>query len=326
MDILTTTACRPAAFPDMGDPRGLLGTCGLSTVATGKTRRQTFYNHVKTRGGQSDVLEHIGRQLIELILGIGVRSLCAGAQARRGHAQTVGQEGRHGEIEARSKSQILFELGVKRRLGYRQDLGIHRRLDAGGGWPRVDERNFAHDFARLQTGHLHASRVDLELTVDLSATLNAQFDQGELDVVLAKRRTGEVRGQLVWRDRLAWICGPGLAVDPQAPLPLILYAPPSLTRSVALETLERAGRAWRVVCTSGSLSGLRAAALAGLGITLHARSLIPEGLVEAPATLRLPEAGEVEFVVSTRRGAARGPAAALAEAILANGDRLGATS
>ena len=148
---------------------------------------------------------------------------------------------------------------------------------------------------------------------------NAQHSQ-------QKRRTGEARGKLVWRDRLVWIGGPGLEIDPQAPLPLILYAAPSLTRSVALETLERAGRAWRVVCTSGSLSGLRAAALAGLGITLHARSLIPEGLAETPATLRLPEAGEVEFVVTTRSGAARGPAAALAEAILANGDRLQAAS
>jgi DNA-binding transcriptional LysR family regulator len=176
------------------------------------------------------------------------------------------------------------------------------------------------DFTRRHPG------VDLELTVDLSATLNAQFDRGELDLVLAKRRTGEARGKLVWRDRLAWIGGPGLEIDPQVPLPLILYAPPSLTRTVALETLERAGRAWRVVCTSGSLSGLRAAALAGLGITLHTRSLIPEGLVEAPATLRLPDAGEVEFVVTTRSGTARGPAAALAEAILANGDRLQAAS
>ena len=176
------------------------------------------------------------------------------------------------------------------------------------------------DFTRRHPG------VDLELTVDLSATLNARFDQGELDLVLAKRRTGEARGKLVWRDRLVWIGGPGLEIDPQAPLPLILYAPPSLTRTMALETLERQHRTWRVVCTSGSLSGLRAAALAGLGITLHARSLIPDGLIETPATLRLPDAGEVEFVVTPRSGTAQGPAAALADAILANGDRLQSTA
>jgi DNA-binding transcriptional LysR family regulator len=167
--------------------------------------------------------------------------------------------------------------------------------------------------------------VDLELTVGLSATLNVQFDRGELDLMLAKRRGGEPRGTVVWRDRLAWIGGPGLSVDPKAPLPLILYAPPSLTRALALETLERGGRAWRLVCTSGSLSGLRAAALAGLGVTLHARSLIPDGLVEAPAMLRLPDAGEVEFVVTRRRGA-RGPEAALSDAILANAHRLQAAA
>ncbi len=59
--------------------------------------------------------------------------------------------------------------------------------------------------------------VDLELTVDLSARLNAQIDDGELDLVLAKRRSGEQRGTLVWRDQLSWICGPGLSADPQAP-------------------------------------------------------------------------------------------------------------
>lgn len=167
--------------------------------------------------------------------------------------------------------------------------------------------------------------VDLELTVDLSATLNAKIDRGELDLVLAKRHTGEARGQLVWRDRLVWICGPGLSLELQDPLRLILYAPPSLTRSVALKTLERHARPWRVVCTSGSLSGLRAAALAGLGVTLHARSLLPHGLVEAPVALRLPDAGEVEFVVTARRGTP-GPELALANVILANSDRLRAAS
>ena len=214
-------------------------------------------------------------------------------------------------LEANERAQQYFSgarLRGRVRFGTSEDF-VTSRL------PEI-----LRDFTRRHPG------VDLELTVDLSATLNAQFDQGELDLVLAKRRTGEARGQLVWRDRLVWIGGPGLEIDPQAPLPLILYAPPSLTRTVALETLERQRRTWRVVCTSGSLSGLRAAALAGLGITLHARSLIPDGLTETPATLRLPDAGEVEFVVTTRSGTAQGPATALADAILANGDRLQATA
>jgi DNA-binding transcriptional LysR family regulator len=164
--------------------------------------------------------------------------------------------------------------------------------------------------------------VDLELTVGLSATLYEQLDAGELDLVLAKRRAGDAHGRLVWRDRLTWIAAPGTIVDPAQPVPLILFTPPSLTRAVALEALERVGRPWRIVCSSGSLSGLRAAALAGLGITLHAHGLMPDGLVELPGTARLPTVGDVEFVVRTARQGTRGPAAELAQAILTNGDRL----
>ena len=53
--------------------------------------------------------------------------------------------------------------------------------------------------------------VDLELTVDLSATLNIMLDEGALDVVLGKRRPGDDRGRLVWRDRLVWIGSRGHA-------------------------------------------------------------------------------------------------------------------
>jgi DNA-binding transcriptional LysR family regulator len=172
------------------------------------------------------------------------------------------------------------------------------------------------DFVRLHP------LVDLALTVDLSAALHQMLDAGELDLVLCKRRSGDERGRVVWRDRLAWIGTNATRIDPTEPLPLILYTPPSITRTAALETLERAGRPWRIVCSSGSLSGLRAAALAGLGVTVHAHGLMPEGLHEISAACRLPDLGDVEFVVQGVERHGRGPAGELAAAILANGGRL----
>jgi hypothetical protein len=62
--------------------------------------------------------------------------------------------------------------------------------------------------------------------------------------------------------------------------------------------------------------------LAGLGITVHAQGLMPEGLVEIPPAYRLPDLGDVEFVVLGAGRQERGPAAELAAAILANGGRL----
>ncbi len=164
-------------------------------------------------------------------------------------------------------------------------------------------------------------RVDVELTVGLSGELYQKLARGELDLVCAKRRPGEEHGGLVWRDRLVWVSGDLRRLDPAAPVPLILYPPPSVTREIALAALERRGRPWRIVCTSGSLSGLRAAALAGLGVTVVAAGLIPPGLTEV-ASASLPDLGTVEFVLLEAARGRRGPAAELAAAILASGTQL----
>jgi DNA-binding transcriptional LysR family regulator len=101
-------------------------------------------------------------------------------------------------------------------------------------------------------------------------------------------------------------------------LPLILYPPPSISRAIALEALERTGQSWRIVCTSSSFSGLNAAALAGLGVTVQAGGVLPPGLTALPPCPALPELGHIEFVLAAPRHSLRGPAGALAAAILDN--------
>jgi DNA-binding transcriptional LysR family regulator len=161
--------------------------------------------------------------------------------------------------------------------------------------------------------------VDLEFTVALSGVLIDQFDAGELDVVFCKRRTGEERGDLVWRDELVWVdAGKALPTMP-GQISLVIYPPPSITRAMALAALEQAGMPWRIACTSGSLNGLTAAVRAGLGIMAHARRLMPPGLREIATPL--PPLGPLEFVLLRTRRAVRGPAAELCAMILAKADR-----
>ncbi|MER7516639.1 LysR substrate-binding domain-containing protein [Streptomyces sp. NPDC126499] len=169
--------------------------------------------------------------------------------------------------------------------------------------------------------------VDLELTVELSGTLQSRLEAGRLDLILAKRRgdQAELGGEeLVWQDVLVWIGAPRLRLDPDRPVPLIVYPPPGITRARALEALQAQGRAWRIACTSSSLSANVAAARAGLGVMAHTRGLVPPGLVELPARTGLPELGTVDFVLrkGRRRGATQEAVDALAAAILAGGDRL----
>ncbi|HVW45388.1 MAG TPA: LysR family transcriptional regulator [Amycolatopsis sp.] len=166
-------------------------------------------------------------------------------------------------------------------------------------------------------------RVDLELTVALSGVLHEKLRAGDLDLVLGKRRAGQDADGLLWTDQLVWAGREGIELERDEPVPLIAYPPPSITRERALESLQRNGKQWRIACTSGSLNGLRAAALAGLGVVVFARSLVPPGLVELPRGHGLPDPGEVEFILRARRQAMRGPTAALADAIRAQAGRLG---
>src|ERR1700730_9304235 len=137
--------------------------------------------------------------------------------------------------------------------------------------------------------------VDLELTVGLSGGLLETLDAGELDLVLAKRRPGEDRGRLVRREKLVWLGSDTALSGPDRPLPLILYPPPSISRAIALDGIVRPGRSWRIVCTSSSFSGLNAAALAGLGITVQGDGFVPAGLTVLPG---LPDLGQIEFVIA----------------------------
>ncbi|MGA5067570.1 LysR substrate-binding domain-containing protein [Streptomyces exfoliatus] len=219
-------------------------------------------------------------------------------------------------------------------LGFaRTILQAHERAAAFFGGTRLRGRlrfGVSEDFVTTRLPEILESfrrehpEVDLELTVELSGTLQARLAAGRLDLILAKRRGGESEGRLVWEDALIWIGAPGLRLDPDRPVPLILYPPPGITRARALEALEAQGRAWRIACTSSSLSANVAAARAGLGVMAHTRGLVPPGLVPVPDRAGLPELGDVGFVLrgGRRGGSVQEAADALAEAILAGGDRL----
>lgn len=162
--------------------------------------------------------------------------------------------------------------------------------------------------------------VDLELVVGLSENLKIRMAAGELDMMVAKRLPGDRHGRLLWRDRLVWAGRPGLS-DIADPVPVVTYPTPSLTRRVALRALERERRAWRIACVSDSQLGLQAAALAGLGIVPHAETLLPTGLFPVDDD-RLPDLGELEFVLLRRRTEPAEPEQALYDAIVDGANRM----
>jgi DNA-binding transcriptional LysR family regulator len=165
--------------------------------------------------------------------------------------------------------------------------------------------------------HLYP-KVNLELTVAQNDVLHRRLESGHLDMAYVKRAPEDGSGRIVRRDRLVWTSAPGAGlVEP--PVPLVVYQAPSISRSLAVQALDAAGTDYRVTCTVRGVLGAVAAARAGLGLAIFARSLIPADLVEVPTGAGLPELGEIDLVLLTNTHTATASVEALTAAILANG-------
>ncbi len=164
-------------------------------------------------------------------------------------------------------------------------------------------------------------QITLELTVSQSPLLLRRLQAGQLDLVFINQdpitlAPGEPAGRLVRRDRLVWMAHRSITIDPDQPLPLIVYQAPSLSRSSAIQRLEEAGRTWRITCTVKEVNGVLAAVRAGIGIAAYPQSLIPADLTQAAASLAMPQLGDVDFTLVSRPGAPYEPVDALASAIM----------
>ena len=159
--------------------------------------------------------------------------------------------------------------------------------------------------ARFAEGH---PNVELTLQVDRSAKLIDAVADGAIDVAIAIRRDHPLNRGTLTEIPMIWIGRDGLDLAPEDPVPLVMFDPPCSFRSAAIEGLAAAGRAHRVSFTSPSLSGLRMAAEAGLGLTVRTRHLLAPRLDDMGARLDLPPLPAVAFALYVGEGSAPWPA------------------
>ncbi|MBP2412534.1 DNA-binding transcriptional LysR family regulator [Arthrobacter stackebrandtii] len=165
------------------------------------------------------------------------------------------------------------------RFGTADDLAIT-------GLPRI-----LREFRQLYP------QINLELTVSQSDQLHRRLKAGALDLVFVKWVSGAQEGEVVKKDTFDWVGLEQTVLEPGEPVPVIVYPAPSLSRKLALDALEAAGRTWRVTCTTKQISGVLAALRAGIGIAVMPTSLVPEDLKVITKRFDLPPVGDVDFTL-----------------------------
>ena len=115
---------------------------------------------------------------------------------------------------------------------------------------------------------------------------------------------------------MVWVGIDRLQLEPDQPVPVITYHAPSLSRSAAIDSLERAHRTWRITCNTREINGVLAAARAGIGICVLARSRVPADLRILSGRFELPALPDVEMALLANPRSAVEPVEALSRAIV----------
>jgi DNA-binding transcriptional LysR family regulator len=110
----------------------------------------------------------------------------------------------------------------------------------------------------------------LQLLVDKSSALNAQFSAGLAELILAIGDTDDP--DVVSSSQMTWIGDSSLATSVE--LPLAIMEAPCQFRDAAIRALESAGRPYRLVLETPSVAVLRAAVDGGLAVTCRTVTLL----------------------------------------------------
>lgn len=163
--------------------------------------------------------------------------------------------------------------------------------------------------------------VQVSARIGRNVELLQGIRQGELDLALCWQAEESSRfTQPLQAKALCWIGRETLPLalwlERGEVLPLLLFDAPCLMRTRAIDALDHAAIPWRVAFTSRSLSGIWAAAAAGLGLTLRSEFGLPGGLqrLHHPA---LPQMGELGIALHLGQEVLPAAAERLREILLA---------
>ena len=116
-------------------------------------------------------------------------------------------------------------------------------------------------------GARHAD-VDLQIQCALGATFPSALSSGALDLAVFEVPEPEAGDIVLRSDSLIWMRSRGRDFADADPLPVAVFDLDCWWRDIALASLDKAGRRYRIVFTSESVASVRAAVRAGMAVGL----------------------------------------------------------
>lgn len=149
-------------------------------------------------------------------------------------------------------------------------------------------------------GRLHP-QVLIEVVCAPTRKLLEQLKDQVLEIALVSLPDSPQRDQFLRRERFVWVGTKGGDAYNRDPLQLALSDPDNLDHQVAVASLERIGRKFRIAYASASAAGLMAVVRSGQAVAVLTHTAVPPDLHALPSSSGLPKLPSVGITVRTSR-------------------------
>ena len=159
-------------------------------------------------------------------------------------------------------------------------------------------------------------QVELVVRCSFSANFPEALARNEMDLAVYAAESPTAGAVLLQKEKTLWVSSQNHLVHEQDPLPVALFDRQCWWRDCALAALETSRKRYRVVYTSESVMGVKAAIAAGVAVGVIGESSISAGLkilTPAEGLLSLPESA---LVLDYHEGESTSVTKAMIEAIM----------
>lgn len=141
-------------------------------------------------------------------------------------------------------------------------------------------------------------KLALDVRVKRHSVMGDMLRNKEVDLALTTHPLEGFTSTVLRTSPTLWYCAPEFMLRPEEPLPLVLLDDPSPFRDTIIKTLDAAGMPWRLAYVASTLSAVRAAVKAGLGVTARPVEMMSPDLRALGKGEGMPELPETEYMLS----------------------------
>lgn len=188
--------------------------------------------------------------------------------------------------------------------------GMRGRLRIG-----VPDEHGRELMSRLVAGFARDNpNVELFVHCGLSAGFSDELASGALDLAVHEVEYVGPGMTVLREEPICWTGSRAHRVHERDPLPVALFDQACWWRDVSLRALDNAGRPYRIVYTSESMTGVAAAIEAGIAIGTLGQSFVTDDFMVLEQVIGLPKLPASKLVLESRPGADDALSDAMAEA------------